>query len=112
MATDTLAATLDAGMVDGSQLRRLNRLLGEIAHQTACLVRVPPEWLGAVAYACAWWGSHQAHEWLRWALSAHRFSTGRGSLVAGDRCAVTWGFVALSYRWSMYVGHGSSFGSG
>ena len=65
-----LAATLDAGMVEGSQLRRLNRLLGEIAHQTACLVHVPPEWLGAVAYACAWWGSHQAHEWLRWALSA------------------------------------------
>ena len=65
-----MAATLDAGMVKGSQLRRLSRLLGEIAHETPCLVHVPPELLGAVAYACAFWDNPCGRGWLRWALSA------------------------------------------
>ena len=65
-----LAATLNAGMIYGSQLRRLNRLLGEVADELACLVRVPGEWLAPVAYACAFWGDSRAVCWLGWALSA------------------------------------------
>ena len=65
-----LVATLDAGMVDGSQLRRLSCVLGEIGRGTPCLVRVPSELLGAVAYACASWDSVFGGGWLRWALSA------------------------------------------
>ena len=65
-----LAATLDAGLVAGSQLRRLNRLLGEIASRVACLVWVPDELLGAVAYACACWDHPAGGPWLGWALSA------------------------------------------
>ena len=65
-----LAAALDAGVVDGADLRRLNRLMGEIADGEPCLVRVPDELLGAVAYACACWDSPAAARWLGWALSA------------------------------------------
>ena len=65
-----LVATLDAGMIDGSQLRRLSCVLGEIGRGTPCLVRVPGELLGAVAYACASWDSPFGGQWLRWALSA------------------------------------------
>ena len=65
-----LAATLDAGVVDGSDLRRLNRLLGQIDAGVPCLVGVPEELLGAVACACAHWESLAAGRWLGWALSA------------------------------------------
>ena len=65
-----LAATLNAGMIDGSQLRRLNRLLDEIAGETACLVRVPGDWMAPVAYACAFWNDPLVVGWLAWALSA------------------------------------------
>ena len=65
-----LAATLNAGMIDGSQLRRLNRLLDEIADKLACSVRVPGEWMAPVAYACAFWGDFRGVGWLAWALSA------------------------------------------
>lgn len=65
-----LAATLDAGLIDGSQLRRLNRVLDEIARGTPQRLYVPAEMLTAVAYACACWSNHAAGEWLRWALSA------------------------------------------
>ena len=65
-----LAATLNAGMIDGSQLRRLNRLLGEIARGTPQRLYVPAEMLAAVAYTCACWDNHAAGGWLRWSLSA------------------------------------------
>ena len=65
-----LAATLNAGMIDGSQLRRLNRLLDEIADKLVCFVRVPGEWMAPVAYACAWWDDSRGVGWLGWALSA------------------------------------------
>ena len=65
-----LAAALDAGAVQGGDLRRLSRLLGEIASGVPCLVRVPGPLLGAVAYACAFWDSEAGWRWLRWALSA------------------------------------------
>ena len=52
-----LAAALDAGAVQGGDLRRLSRLLGEMASGVPCLVRVPGHLLGAVAYACAFWDS-------------------------------------------------------
>ena len=65
-----LVEVLNAGVVDGSGLRRLNRLLGEVGGGPPCLVRVPDEWLGPVAYACACWDSVAAGRWLGWALSA------------------------------------------
>lgn len=65
-----LAATLDAGLVQGSQLRRLSGLLGEIARGTPHWVYVPSEMLAAVAYACACWDNHAAGRWLGWSLSA------------------------------------------
>lgn len=65
-----LAATLNAGMIDGSQLRRLNRLLDEIAGEKACLVRVPGDWMAPAAYACAFWNHPTGVGWLAWALSA------------------------------------------
>lgn len=65
-----LAATLNAGMIDGSQLRRLNRLLDEIADNLVCFVHVPGEWMAPVAYACAFWDDPHGVGWLGWALSA------------------------------------------
>ena len=66
-----LAAVLDAGVVvDGGDLRRLNRLLGQITHGAACLVEVPAELMTAVGYACAFWDNPHAGRWLGWALSA------------------------------------------
>ena len=65
-----LAAALDAGAVQGGDLRRLSRLLGEMASGVPCLVRVPGHLLGAVAYACAFWDSAAGWRWLGWALSA------------------------------------------
>ena len=65
-----LAAALDAGAVGGGDLRRLSRLLGEMASGVPCLVRVPGHLLGAVAYACAFWDSAAGWGWLGWALSA------------------------------------------
>lgn len=65
-----LAATLDAAMIEGSQLRRLARLLDEIAHSMPCLVYVPGELMGAVTYACACWDDPCGGRWIRWALSA------------------------------------------
>ena len=65
-----LAATLNAGLIEGSQLWRLNRLLGEIGRGSPQRLYVPAEMLVAVAYACACWCNHAAGVWLRWSLSA------------------------------------------
>ena len=43
---------------------------GSIASGVPCLVRVPGHMLGAVAYACAFWGNPAGWGWLGWALSA------------------------------------------
>ena len=65
-----LAAALDAGVVQGRDVGRLSRLLGEVASGVPCLVRVPGHLLGAVAYGCAFWDSAAGWGWLGWALSA------------------------------------------
>lgn len=72
-----LAATLNAGLVEAVSetvgVWRLNRLLSEIAAGwqpgEVCVVKVPDELLGAVAYSCAWQEDYNLTRWLAWTLS-------------------------------------------
>ena len=69
-----LAATLDAGVVDAGQLRRLNGRLSAIVAverpEDLWRVRVPGNLLGAVAYVCVCSTNEMLSRWLGFALAA------------------------------------------
>ena len=85
-----LAATLNAGLVEPQGVLRLNRLLSQIAAGLqpgeVCVVEVPDEMLGAVAYSCASQQDHNLTRWLAWALSARLDA----NLVRGPMAGPGW----------------------
>ena len=67
------AATLNAGVVDVSDVGRLNKRLDAMANKPddlARYVRVPDDLLPAVAYVCACLSDWKGSEWLAWVLAS------------------------------------------
>ena len=66
-----MGAALEAGVAGPGDLGELGRCLKSLASSTEVYgARVPPHLAAAVTVACAWWRSHEAVEWLGWAVSA------------------------------------------
>ena len=65
-----LAAALNAAVMGPGDIGRVSALVDRVYGSEPCLVEVPGELMGALAFVCAELGDAVSRQWLRWVLSA------------------------------------------